>query len=100
MKTEKTYGVSDLQRILNRDHRRLKSWHLVAQDYGVNVGYIYRLAKHGIEPINPSIRQALGLPHKCPTCKRKVKSSVITVRTLADYPVELLKYMILNREEF
>jgi len=38
------------------------SYHKVAQERGVNVYWVYQLLKHGKEPTNPKIRQALYLP--------------------------------------
>jgi len=93
-------NIPNLQKSLNRRHRKLKSWRLVAKEYGINVGYIYRLAKQGIEPENPSIRQILGLPLKCPHCQHRLEGQIKHVKSLWDYPVNLLKYMVINREEW
>jgi len=92
-------NIPNLQKSLNRRHRELKSWRGVSDEYGINVGYIYRLARYGIEPKNAVVRNALGLPKKCFACKRKFRR-IIQVKSLWDYPVSLLKFMYLNREEF
>ena len=58
--------TSTIQKRLNREHRSRKhpaTWRVIAARYGVNVRYVYDLAVNGIEPKNPFVRRALGLPH-------------------------------------
>jgi hypothetical protein len=58
--------VSGVQKRLRREHRVLKTWRAVAEKYGVNVAYIYKLAVDGIEPSSKEVegqevRYRLGL---------------------------------------
>ena len=57
--------TSTIQKRLNREHRSRKhptTWRGIAVRYGVNVRYVYDLAVHGVEPKNPTVRRALGMP--------------------------------------
>jgi predicted transcriptional regulator len=95
----KTITITELRESLNLSHQSGSTWRNIARDYGINVAYIYRLARYDIEPKNAVVRNALGLPKKCFACKRKFRR-IIQVKSLWDYPVSLLKFMYLNREEF
>jgi len=53
--------TTSVQKKLLRDHRRFGTWRAVAAHYGVNVRYIHDLAVHGVDPVNPAVRAALGL---------------------------------------
>jgi hypothetical protein len=92
--------VLKIQKKLNKRYGELKSWRDVAVEYSLNVGHIYRLAKYGKEPRRADLRRALELPAKCPTCKHRLPGTIKPVKSLWDYPVSLLKFMYLNREEF
>jgi len=63
--------TSTIQNLLNREHRSRKhpaTWRVIATRIStvtgieVNVRYVWDLAVNGIEPKNPIIRRALGLP--------------------------------------
>jgi hypothetical protein len=63
---EKPGNVSRVQKRLRREHRALKVWRAVAEKYGVNVAYIFKLAVYGIEPSGreeegQEVRYRLGL---------------------------------------
>jgi hypothetical protein len=65
--------IERAQKRLKKAYLRLPSWRMVAQEYGVNVSYIFRLCEYGVVPRNPDIRYRLGLPRVLPS-ERKPKA--------------------------
>jgi hypothetical protein len=64
-------STSSTQKRLNREHhkgkgRPAKTWRAIAAERGINVRWVYDFAVHGIEPKNPAVRRALGLPRLKP----------------------------------
>ena len=56
-----TRTLPETVEMLNDDYSYLKSWGAVAEQYGVTKPVVYRMARKGYEPKDPSIRLRLGL---------------------------------------
>ena len=65
--------IERAQKALKKAYIRHVSWRGVAQEYGVNQSYIWRLVTNGMVPKNPDIRYRLGLPRVMPS-ERKPKA--------------------------
>lgn len=63
-------NVTDVQEKLKKEHETLGNWRSVAEQYGVNVAYVYNLAMKGKVPGNRDIRVRLGLEQR-PKSKSK-----------------------------
>jgi hypothetical protein len=74
--------IARAQKRLKKAYLRLPSWRMVAQEYGVNVSYIFRLCEYGMVPRNPDIRFRLGLPRVLPSeRKRRPKREPVKIGT-------------------
>ena len=58
---------------LKKAYLRHTSWRMVAQEFGVNQSYIWRLVTNGMVPKNPDIRYRLGLPRVLPSERKPRK---------------------------
>ena len=104
-------ALSDLRRKLNRLHKKQQrgGWRIVGQEFGISGGMAYRIAIHGYEPKMPHIRFALGLPAlaPAPVCikcgqvhtTKRCTNQPKRYRRLDDYPVDVLREMLANRQE-
>ena len=85
--TPQNDALTPNERIIARAVRKLKkaylrhcAWRGVAQEYGVNVSYIFRLCEYGMVPRNPDIRYKLGLPRVLPSERKpRKKREVVKV---------------------
>lgn len=62
--------IERAQKALKKAYLRHVSWRGVAQEYGVNQSYIWRLVERGTVPRNRDIRMRLGLPRILPSEKK------------------------------
>jgi hypothetical protein len=54
--------IYELVEKINASYARLNNWRLVGDEFKINKGVAYRIAKNGYEPHEPHIRATLGLP--------------------------------------
>lgn len=74
MKTPHYYNANAPRKLITRLRKCNWNQRELARQLGINVAYINKLVKHGIEPSNPDIRAALFLPRK-PRKPRVVQSA-------------------------
>lgn len=103
--------ISILRRKLNQSHQKLQrgGWRLVGAEFGISGGMAYRIAVDGYEPKEPHIRLKLGLPAlaPAPVCvkcgqvhtTKRCTNQPRRYRRLDDYPVDMLREMLANRQE-
>lgn len=106
--------IGDVRRDLRIAYKRLKSWRLVGQEFGISKAMAFRIVEQQYEPKERDIRLALGLdPIRlapapvCPDCGRvhvskrcTAKKAIKRYESLFDLPVGVLRRMIEEREEW
>lgn len=66
-------NIRILGRILDKSHRKTRSWNKTGSAFHITGGMAFRIAREGYDPANPIIRVGLGLgPRVCPKCRRKI----------------------------
>ena len=96
-------NLSSLRKTLVLSHRSGFTWRQIAEQYGVNPGVVFRIARRRYQPKDPDIRTRLGLAPTCPECHRKLQPHRRRIpwsqTELADLPADVLRWMFANRKE-
>jgi hypothetical protein len=95
-------NIRQLAQQLIKEHKKARSWQIVADAHSLTKGEAFAIAVKKHDPADPKIRARLGLgPRPCPTCHRRRTVPRPEARrrpSLFDYPRDELLDMLNNRQ--
>lgn len=93
-------NIGLLGRILEKSHRKTRSWNKTGSAFHISGGMAFRIAKEGYDPANPFIRIGLGLgPRVCSKCKRKITIPLRAQKRIVDMEAKDLLWCLEHRKK-